>query len=127
MKRVIQGLTVLLAISGFLLTPIAFVGNDLITWVHLILGFFYTVVFLLFCYDHIVETKRDFKKANTMNLTGLIQLTLGSIVLVTGFWIYLTGSTRLAIVSEAHLGATLLFLGSLALHFSKTTKQVNHD
>ncbi|MDX2471018.1 MAG: hypothetical protein QNL04_10630 [SAR324 cluster bacterium] len=127
MKRVIQGLTVLLALSGFLLTPIAFVGNELITWVHLILGFFYTVIFLLFSYDHIIETKRDLKKATTMNLTGLIQLTLGSIVLITGFWIYLTGSTRLGIVSEAHLAATILFLASLALHFSKKKKQDPHD
>lgn len=126
MKRVIQGLTLLLALSGFLLTPIAFIGNDLITWVHLILGFFYTVIFLLFCYDHIIETKRDFKKATTMNLTGVIQLTLGSIVLISGFWVYLTGSARLEGISEIHLISTCLFLASLGLHFQKHRTN-NHD
>ncbi len=117
MKRLLQALTLLLTLSGFALTPWVLEGNDLLTWGHLILGFFYSVIFLLFCYDHLSQHQALLKTGHRRNLTGSLQVVLGLTLLLSGFVLYLYGSKRISPISEIHLGATLLFFIALSVHF----------
>ena len=122
MKRILQASTLLLAISGAALTPWVLEGNDLLTWGHLILGFFYSVVFLLFCYDHVTQHQALLKTGHPRNLTGTLQIVFGIVLLLSGFVLYLYGSQRMSPVSEIHLGATLLFFAALSIHFKSPVK-----
>lgn len=117
MKRFIQISSFLLILTGFMLTPILLEGEEVIAWVHLILGFFYSVAFMLFAYDHVTANKKILLTAHPRNLTGMLQLLSGLIVLLTGFVIYLYGSQRMTPLSEIHLGATIIFMLSLLIHF----------
>jgi len=119
LKHLIQWTTLALALSGGLLTPWAFAGNNLLTWVHILLGFFYSVLFLLFCYDHVTHHQDRLKQKDRQTFTGTLQILLGTALLGTGFVLYLFGSQRLSPWSEIHLAATLAFGMSLGLHFGE--------
>ena len=116
MKSLVKISSLLMILTGLILTPWVLGENDMAVWVHLLLGFGYTVLFLLFGYDHISGHQTMLTQATTKNLTGWTQAASGGLALLSGFVLYLYGSTPLPGWTEVHLGATLVFGTSLALH-----------
>jgi len=123
MKLLVKSSTLVLVLTGLILTEWAFGSVDMLIWVHLLLGFGYTVLFLLFSFDHISGHLEQLKEKTLRNFTGLVQTLAGGITLFTGFVLYLYGSKPLAGWTEVHLIATLVFSVSIMAHiFNKVRK-----
>jgi len=115
-KSLVKASSLVMIFTGLILTPWALGESEIAVWVHLLLGFGYSVLFLLFGYDHINGHKSELTKKTLKNLTGLTQTFAGGLALLSGFVLYLYGSKPMAGWSEVHLGATLVFGAGLALH-----------
>lgn len=123
MKALVRYTSFLVVLTGLLITKWTFVENDLLTWVHLIIGIGYSVLFLLFSFDHLQTHKDRLKGKDPLPITGWLQLSSGAIALFTGFVLYLYGSLQLTPWSEVHLGSSIVFAGSLLTHVSKREKK----
>ena len=117
MKKLVKAATLLIIASGLILTPWLLGAQEAAIWVHLLLGFAYTVLFLLFGFDHISGHVEELKKLTVKNLTGLAQTAGGAVALISGFVLYLYGSEPMSPVTEIHLISTLVFLGGVLVHF----------
>jgi len=116
-KKIIRFSTLILILSGFSLTSFLFRGSDLLTGIHILLGFIYLVLFLLFSIDHVAMHKNSLTQLNAKNIAGMVQIGTGALVLLSGFIIYLFGSDPITPWTEIHLGTTLVYLGSTGTHF----------
>lgn len=117
MKKLVKAATLGIIASGLILTPWLLGAQEAAVWVHLLLGFAYTVLFLLFGFDHISGHLNELKKTTTKNLTGIAQALSGGVALISGFVLYLYGSEPMSPLSEIHLGSTLVFLAAILVHF----------
>jgi hypothetical protein len=115
-KKLIRISTVVLLISGLLLIPVLYQKSELLTGIHIALGFVYIVLFLLFSVDHISGHKQTLTEINLKNGAGLIQILVGVIILISGFILYLFGSLPLSPWTEIHLIGTLIYLTSTGIH-----------
>ncbi|OGG99610.1 MAG: hypothetical protein A2600_09025 [Candidatus Lambdaproteobacteria bacterium RIFOXYD1_FULL_56_27] len=118
MKLLVKTSSLLVILSGLVLTSWLLGENETAIWVHLLLGFGYTVLFLLFSMDHLSAHGKGIKRPGLRNLTGVIQLFSGGLALATGFILYLYGSKALSPWTEIHLASTLVFLAALLAHFT---------
>jgi len=123
MKLLIKTSTFVLVFTGLLLTEWALGSLDIAIWVHLLLGFGYTVLFLLFSFDHISGHWKQLTVLNLRNVTGVTQSIAGGVTLASGFVLYLYGSKPLEFWTEVHLYGTLVFLGSVLVHVFNQTKK----
>ena len=119
MKALIKGSTFVIIFTGLILTEWVLGAEEVAIWVHLLLGFAYTVLFLLFSFDHISGHLTELKKLTIKNITGLTQILAGGITLISGFVLYLYGSQPLEPWTQIHLIATIIFLFSIIAHFFK--------
>ncbi|MCP4296159.1 MAG: hypothetical protein GY786_11170 [Proteobacteria bacterium] len=117
MKKIIKFSTLILIVSGLSLSPILYQNNEVLTGIHIILGFIYTVLFLLFSFDHISTHKESLPQIGLKNAAGLMQVSLGLIILFSGFVLYLFGSLPMTPWTEIHLIATVIYLVSTGTHF----------
>ena len=117
MKNLIRISTFILIFSGLLLIKQLFHENELLTWIHILLGLVYAVLFLLFTIDHIGKMKNDLFKFTPKRIAGNVQFILGLIIIGSGFLIYLYGSKSISPWSEIHLWATIAFILSSIGHF----------
>ncbi|MDT8445708.1 MAG: hypothetical protein RRB13_02270 [bacterium] len=123
MKQLVKAATLLIILSGLLLTPWLLGSQEIAVWVHLLLGFGYTVLFLLFGFDHISSHLAELQKKTTKNLTGITQSVSGGLTLISGFVLYLYGSEPMTPWTEVHLGSTLIFFVAVVVHFFQKKAQ----
>lgn len=114
--------TLLLSLSGISIVPWLFPSIDFLVWIHINLGFAYTVIFILYVIDHLSEHRKLLFTAQKKNLSGSLQALAGTIVISSGFLIYLFGSKPIPPWSEIHLAATILLLLGNVLHFHSLRK-----
>lgn len=117
MKRFIQISSFFLILTGFILTPMLLGDQEVIAWIHIMLGFAYIVAFLLFAYDHLSQNSKILLTLHPRNVTGMLQLTSGGLVLLSGFVIFLFDSRRIEFWSDFHFWTTIIFMCSLLFHF----------
>lgn len=117
MKTLVKYSSLVLLASGYVLSFAFLRDQDLLVWIHILLGFGYTVLFLLFSFDHVMANKDKLLTLSNRSVIGTLQLSLGAVVLITGFVIYLYGSKVISPWSEIHFWSTLGFTFSSFFHF----------
>ncbi|MGK0289312.1 MAG: hypothetical protein ACI86H_000748 [bacterium] len=124
MKKIIQLLIFLLSGSGIFLIQYIFPKPiSFILYLHIILGFGFTTVFILFTVDHLKENKKLLKTLHKKSITGWIQLVLCSIIILSGIILYLYASVPVFPWSQIHLWVTIPFLLSCLTHFGFILKR----
>lgn len=122
MRKLVVTSTLLLALSGLLLTFGQLPGTEAgarkaVALAHIWLGVAYLVVFPLYAWDHIRTNRRWLTVLRALTVSGLAQLAGGIVLLATGLVLLAYGGPILRGVSGVHLWATYPLLAALAWHW----------
>ena len=122
MKKIIKISSFVLIVSGIILSFSLLREQNLLIWLHILLGFAYSVIFLLFSFDHIKTNRKKLDSINRNAIAGILQIIFGIVVLISGFIIYLHGISVISPWTEIHFWSTICFLCSSAIHFFFNSK-----
>jgi len=122
MRKLVITATLLLALSGLLLTFARLPGTQAgarkaVALAHIWLGVAYLVVFPLYAWDHIRTNRRWLTVLRGLTVSGLTQLAGGTVALATGLVLLAYGGAFLRGVRDLHLWATYPLLAALVWHW----------
>lgn len=110
-------------LTGVLLVPsinniVPFLSSQkiLLLWIHIVLGFGMTIIFILYTIDHVVTNKKYLKVFLLKTITGLFQIFIGATIIISGFIIYLYGSEYITPWSELHFITSIVCLILYFIH-----------
>jgi hypothetical protein len=122
MRKLLIAATLLLTVSGLLIAfdplPDPQAGTQKLTALaHIWLGVAYLVIFPLYAWDHISTNRRWLKTVRALTASGLLQLTCGIFVLLSGVVLLAYGGAYLRGLRAVHHWVTYPLLGALAWHY----------
>jgi hypothetical protein len=122
MRKLLLIATLLLSVSGLFIAfahlPDPQAGVQKITVLaHIWIGVAYLVIFPLYAWDHISKNRRWLKAARALTVSGLLQLTCGIVVLLTGMVLLAYGGAFLLGLRSVHHWVTYPLLAALAWHY----------
>jgi heme/copper-type cytochrome/quinol oxidase subunit 3 len=122
MRKLLIAATLLLSVSGLLiafahlLDPQAGMQKIMVL-AHIWIGVAYLVIFPLYAWDHISTNRRWLKAFRALTASGLLQLTCGILVLLSGIVLLAYGGAYLRGLRAVHHWVTYPLLGALAWHY----------
>ena len=120
MRKLVIISTVFLTLSGLLLHWWDIESDWVIptaSTLHIWVGMFFVVIFPLYAWDHIKTHKRRLKQISGVTLSGLSQLAVGVVLIVSGIVLLLFGTDRLLYSTEIHHYFTYPLIIALVWHF----------
>lgn len=122
MRKLVVLATLLLALSGLLLTFAQLTdpqagARKAVALAHIWVGVAYLVIFPLYAWDHIRTNRRWLTVLRALTVSGLTQLTGGIVLLATGLVLLAYGGAFLRGVRDVHLWATYPLVAALAWHW----------
>jgi heme/copper-type cytochrome/quinol oxidase subunit 3 len=122
MRKLVVASTILLTLSGlwiaFIQLPDPQAGaRKAAVLAHIWLGVAYLVVFPLYAWDHISKNRRWLTALRSVTASGLLQLTCGVVVLLTGIVLLAYGGAILRGLRAIHHGVTYPLAAALLWHY----------
>ena len=130
MRKIVVAMTVLLTLSGLLLTfggPIGLeigagngTGKGIVKWLsiaHIWGGLLFLVIFPLYAWDHISTNRAMLRRFVPLTLSGVIQTTSAVALILTGVVLFLYGAQAWLALRQWHHWLTYPLAGALTLHF----------
>ena len=122
MRKIVLLLTVLLTISGLVLTWFAPLELDvaLRKWFslfHIWLGVLFLVIFTMYAWDHVSANRRWLRMAALVSATGYTQTLSALLIMLTGIVLLLYGNVTGSSIRAIHHWFTYALVASITLHF----------
>jgi hypothetical protein len=122
MRKLVVASTLLLAGSGLLIAYALWPGaqgsaQKAAVLAHIWLGVAYLVVFPLYAWDHVSTNRRWLKVLRPLTVSGLLQLSCGTVLLLTGLVLLAYGGALLRGLRAAHHWLTYPLLAALLWHW----------
>lgn len=122
MRKLLVSATLLLSVSGLLIAyarlPDPQAGIQKLTALaHIWLGVAYLVIFPLYTWEHISKNRRWLKVFRSLTASGLLQLSCGILVLLTGIVLLAYGGAFLRGLRTLHHWVTYPLLAALVWHY----------
>ncbi len=122
MRQLVVVATLLLALTGLAVTyaliPVDLSGTrKAVVLAHIWLGVAYLVIFPLYAWDHVRANRHWLGVVRATTISGLVQLTCGTVLLLTGLVLLAYGGAWLLGLRGVHHWLTYPLLAALAWHF----------
>ena len=122
MRKIVVGMTLLLAVTGVALVVAGAFGREwrggsLVSLVHIWGGLFFAVIFPLYAWDHIQANRRWLRAWSWVSASGVVQAAAAVLIILTGITLYLYGAQAWAWLRDLHHWPTYPLVAALAVHY----------
>ncbi len=127
MRKIVLGLTALLAATGLILTFFAAAGfgpgwRKAVSLAHIWAGVLFLVMFALYAWDHVSANRHWLRRPAQVTFTGAAQTLAAVVIMLTGIVLLLYGDVTWPLLRGAHHWLTYLLVASILLHIVSRKK-----
>jgi len=122
MRTIVLWVTVLLSLSGLVLTfhtnlGIALDWRKWVSLLHIWAGVFYLVIFVLYAWDHISLNRHWLRIFSAVTVTGVLQTLAATVIILSGIVLLLYGEVAWPTLRGFHYWLTYVLAASIATHY----------